>query len=221
MVTVRPGSEQLPLTVTFPGAAICAEAAGLEMVTVGGVLSIVTAGLGPADRLLLPARSVTTPATTEIVTVPSPVHPESVTVRLVSPVPLTAAPLHAAVPVFERETSVSVIETAATPLPPVSVKLSVTAEVEPLRIVPTLGEPKESTGRVWSRITLIERGAEVLPAASAWLTEMVLVPSPALKVTSAVYAELVQEVVCRPPETSPVNETDRPDSHPPVKTNPV
>src|SRR5262245_26203593 len=64
----------------------------------GGVLSTANVALGPAARALLPAASVAVPAAREIPRAPSPVMPDSVTVRVV-PVPETAT-VALAVPVL-------------------------------------------------------------------------------------------------------------------------
>src|SRR4051794_27857157 len=69
----------------------------------GGVLSTANVALGPAAGLLLAAVSVAVPAAREIPRVPSPVMPDSVTVR-VAPVPETAT-VALAVPVRFSVTS--------------------------------------------------------------------------------------------------------------------
>ena len=89
-VTVRPFSEQVPLTATPLAALKYAEAAGLVMATVGAVLSTVIAALGPAEPegLLLPSSAV--PAATENVTAPFPEHDVTLILRVESPLPETA-----------------------------------------------------------------------------------------------------------------------------------
>ncbi len=69
------------------------------MEMVGAVLSTVNVALGPAAGARFPARSVAVPAAIEMPSVPLPVMPESVTVR-VRPLPLTARPELAADPVL-------------------------------------------------------------------------------------------------------------------------
>ena len=58
---------------------------------VGAVLSSVKVVEGPAAAVVLPEASTAVPDAMEIPMVPSPVHEESVTVRVDVPVPLTAA----------------------------------------------------------------------------------------------------------------------------------
>ncbi len=58
------------------------------MATVGAVLSTVNVALGPAAGARFPAKSVAVPAAIEMPSVPSPVMPERVTVR-VRPLPVT------------------------------------------------------------------------------------------------------------------------------------
>src|SRR5262249_61698138 len=69
----------------------------------GGVLSTANVALGPAAGAPLPAVSVAVPAAREIPRAPSPVMPDSVTVRVV-PVPETAT-VALAVPVRFSVTS--------------------------------------------------------------------------------------------------------------------
>jgi hypothetical protein len=99
IVTARPLSEQVPLTVMALGVVTTPPLLGLVMARVGAVLSTSSTLLGPAAGLVLPARSVSTPAATEIATVPSPLHPERVTVRDAVPVPVTFLVLQLAPPV--------------------------------------------------------------------------------------------------------------------------
>src|SRR6266478_4285929 len=65
----------------------------------GAVLSTVKVVLGPAAPALLPAVSVAVPAAMEIPSVPSPVMPERLTVRVL-PVPVTPTVVASAVPVL-------------------------------------------------------------------------------------------------------------------------
>jgi hypothetical protein len=80
--------------------------------------------LGPAGPALFPAASVAVPAAIEIPSVPSPVVPEIVTVRVAVPVPLTAI-MPVAVPVVFSVMFVVASAIAATPLPPESAKVTV------------------------------------------------------------------------------------------------
>src|SRR6266516_2372558 len=70
----------------------------------GAVLSTVKVVLGPAAGAVLPAVSLAVPAAIEIPSVPSPVIPERVTVRVVVPLPDTAT-VAPAVPVAFNEIS--------------------------------------------------------------------------------------------------------------------
>ena len=73
------------------------------MVTVGGVFPTAKVPLGPAAEAKFPARSLAVPAAIEMPNVPSPVIPETVTVRVV-PLPLIpSVPL--AVPVLFNVTA--------------------------------------------------------------------------------------------------------------------
>jgi hypothetical protein len=71
---------------------------GVPIEISGAVLSTVIAVLGPAAGALFPTASVAVAAAIEIVTVPSPVQEESVTVG-VAVDPLVTRRLHDAVPV--------------------------------------------------------------------------------------------------------------------------
>ena len=62
---------------------------GALTLTVGAVLSIVATVLGPVAAAKFPTASVAVPAATVIPRVPSPVTPETFTVRDVVPDPLT------------------------------------------------------------------------------------------------------------------------------------
>ena len=82
-----------------------------ESAAVGAVLSAKKVALGPAAAAVLPARSLAVPAAIEMPSVPSPVMPERVTVRVLPD------PLIPTVPV-----AVSVVFTVTSPA--VSVMLS-------------------------------------------------------------------------------------------------
>src|SRR4051794_34131014 len=97
MVTVLPasavpvnvgGGTLVMLSVLDTPLSLASARSGVEGAA-GGVLSTASVAPGPAAAALLPAVSVAVPAAREIPRVPSPVTPDSVTVR-VAPVPETA-----------------------------------------------------------------------------------------------------------------------------------
>ena len=71
------------------------------METPGPVLSTVKIELGPADRAVFPRESTAVFEAIDILRVPSPVMPETVTIRVVDPVPDTET-VPFAVPVLFR-----------------------------------------------------------------------------------------------------------------------
>ena len=83
---------------------LASETEGDPIASVGAVLSMLTVVDGPAPASAFPAASVAVAAATVIPTVPSPVHEERETVRVVEPVPETAK-AQSAVPVLLSVTS--------------------------------------------------------------------------------------------------------------------
>ena len=115
IVTAKPSSEQVPLTVTPLAEFKELPETGAEIATVGNALSTVSAVLlGPAAALVLPAVSVAIPAARLMVTVPFPQQLDKVTGRVDVPEPVTAL-LQLAVPVLFKVTLPATKETEPTP----------------------------------------------------------------------------------------------------------
>ena len=138
--------------------------AGLVKATTGAVLSTVSAvPLGPTAALVFSAVSEVTPAATLMVTVPLPVQPESVTVRVERPVPETAL-LQLAVPVAFK--MISEPDKVTAPMPTASEKVSTQDAVPVLLTIPGLTLAMETAGGVLSRTTVRDKAKLVLPAKS-------------------------------------------------------
>ena len=180
-MTAAPTS-QVPAKVKVP----CTELvfAGLVKPTTGAVLSTVSAvPLGPAAALLFRAVSEITPAATLMVTDPSPLQLDKVTVRGKVPEPEIAL-LQLAVPVAVR--AMFELRSDTLPTPTESAKVRTQDAVPVLLTTLGLTAPKEMVGRVLSLTTVRDTATLVLPARSVWLTEIDLFPSLSLNVTVAV-----------------------------------